>query len=469
MNFFCNNWGDLLYSENEDFLLSITDKNGTIIHVNKKFCNVSKYSKNELLGNTHRILKSGHHTKSFYKNLWTTISKGKLFSILIKNKAKDGNMYWVKSTMIPILDDNSNPVQYVCVGHTVNSSKEKNGIRLKHTTDISNALDETSIVAITDSKGIITYVNEKFCEISKYSKDELLGENHRILKSGGHPAEFYSEMWKRISSGKSWHGDIKNKAKDGTFYWVRTTIMPTFDENQNIQNYISIRTDITSQVELAEKLIKAERLSSIGQLASRMAHDLRNPLSVIQMTLENIKMTDKTDGVQQKQFDKVQRAIFRITHQIDDVLDFIKDPYLELSKTKISNIIADALDSLYVPKGTILVLPKIDFELICDTKKLSVSINNLILNAIQTIDGVGTIEITVEEKDDTILIQVKDSGKGIPKENLDKIFEPLFTTKQQGTGLGLASVKSIIDAHGGIISVTSPPTIFTITLPKTIS
>ena len=132
-----------------------------------------------------------------------------------------------------------------------------------------------------------------------------------------------------------------------------------------------------------------------------------------------------------------------------------------------SEIITESMDSIVIPDSIKMVLPKNDVELLCDKRQFSAAMNNLILNGIQAIDGAGTIGITVEENNDGIVIQVKDSGKGIPKEDMDKIFDPLFTTKMQGTGLGLVSVKSIIEKHGGIISVTSLPTIFTITLPKT--
>ena len=242
--------------------------------------------------------------------------------------------------------------------------------------------------------------------------------------------------------------------------------MPIFDDYNKIQQYIAIRTDITSQVELAVKLVKAERLSSIGQLAARMSHDIRNPLSIIKMTLENIKMMYGTDDSKQKQFEKVDRSIDRISHQVDGVLDFVRCKPLELNKANMSEIIAESIDSLNIPDDIELILPKNDAELLCDKKRFSVVMNNLILNSIQAIDGGGTVEITIEENNTGIVIQVKDSGSGISKKDLNKVFDPLFTTKQQGTGLGLSGVNSIIDAHGGIISVTSPPTIFTITLPK---
>ena len=164
--------------------------------------------------------------------------------------------------------------------------------------------------------------------------------------------------------------------------------------------------------------------------------------------------------------DKVERSIDRITHQVDDVLDFVRERPITLNNHTMSEIISESLDSLPIPENIKLILPKNNVEVYCDEKQFAIVFNNLILNGVQAIVHTGTIEITVEENNDGIIIQIIDSGEGIPKQNIDSLFEPLFTTKQQGTGLGLASVKSIVEAHGGIISVSSPPTVFTITLPK---
>lgn len=122
---------------------------------------------------------------------------------------------------------------------------------------ILNALNNDAIVAITDKTGIITYANKKFCEISKYSLSELIGKNHRILKSGHHPPEFYRSMWNTISQGKIWKGYVKNKAKDNSFYWVKTTIFPIIDDNGNVSEYISIRIDVTDQIKKQEQLNKS--------------------------------------------------------------------------------------------------------------------------------------------------------------------------------------------------------------------
>ena len=219
------------------------------------------------------------------------------------------------------------------------------------------------------------------------------------------------------------------------------------------------------------EIIKAEKLAIIGTLSSRVTHDIRNPLSIIKLSSDLIKkqLVDSkiVDSIITEKIELIQDSVERITHQVDDVLDFVRRRPVKLGKIMISEIIRKSLDTLNIPNNVELILPKKDVEILCDKRQFSVVMNNLILNGIQAIDSIGTIEIAVEEDNDVIIIQVKDSGKGISKEDLDKIFEPLFTTKQEGTGLGLASVISIIKGHNGTISVTSPPTIFTITLPKT--
>jgi PAS domain S-box-containing protein len=332
--------------------------------------------------------------------------------------------------------------------------------------NLKRALDVSADVAVTDKNGIITYVNDEFCKTSQYTREELVGKNHRILKSNIHTPEFYKNMWDTIYSGSVWHDQIQNKAKDGTVYWNDMVIVPFLDKNKKIIEFISIRRNITERIQLQQDKIKNEKLITIGGFSSRLAHDLRNPLSIIQMTMENLKLLYGTDEKKQKQFEKIERSISRIVHQVDDVLNFVKEKPAKLSKTKMSKIIFESLDSVVIPNTIKLILPEKDADIICDKEQLVIALNNLILNSIQTVQNVGTIEIRIKEITASIIIEVQDSGPEISKEIINKIFDPLFTTKMQGTGLGLVSVKSIIDTHGGTITVTSPPTIFKIVLPK---
>ena len=332
--------------------------------------------------------------------------------------------------------------------------------------NLRRALDESSMVTITDENGIIKYVNKKFCDTTEYTSDELIGNTHELIRSGYHPIQFYDNLWNKINSGQVWHGEVKNKSKTGKIFWCDVFIVPFFNKHGKIHEHIAIRRNITKQKKFYEDNLKNEKMITLGRFAAHLAHDLKNPLSIIQVSLENLKLLYGSDKSQQDIMEKIDRSIDRITHQVNDVLDFVREQPITLNNNKMSEIISESLDSVPIPENIKLILPKNNVEVYCDEKQFATVFNNLILNGIQAIVHAGTIEITVEENNDGIIIQVKDSGRGIPNQNLDSIFEPLFTTKQQGTGLGLASVKSVVESHGGVISVTSPPTIFTITLPK---
>jgi len=217
---------------------------------------------------------------------------------------------------------------------------------------------------------------------------------------------------------------------------------------------------------ILEKQLEEEKFTIVGRFASKMAHDLRNPLSIIQVSLENMKILYGVDKTKIKQFKKIECAIDRMTHQVDGVLDFVREKPLEISRVMMSEVISESIDSLNIPNNIKLIIPKKDVQLHCDKRQFVIIMSNLILNSIQAIKDKGMVTLNIIEKKNSIIIKIEDSGPGIPKDTINDVFEPLFTTKQQGTGLGLVSVKSIINAHGGKISVTSPPTVFTITLPK---
>ncbi|MDR6843491.1 PAS domain-containing sensor histidine kinase [Flavobacterium granuli] len=253
---------DYKYALDESAIVDITDQNGVITHVNDNFCKISKYTSEELIGKDHRIVNSGHHSKEFFKELWETILNKKVWKGELKNITKDGSVYWVDTTIVPFLNIEGKPYQFLSIGTDITEKKkaeEELQKTIKEISDYKYALDESAIIDITNQNGIITHINDNFCKISKYSCEELIGKNHKAVNSGHHSKEFIKELWETISNKKVWKGEIKNIDKDGSFYWVDTTIVPFLNEYGRPYQYISIGSDITERKKAEEELQKTIR------------------------------------------------------------------------------------------------------------------------------------------------------------------------------------------------------------------
>jgi len=357
--------------------------------------------------------------------------------------------------------------------------------------EFEELLFDNSIVGITDEEGTIIYANKNFCKISQYSEDELVGNNHSMIKSGHHDDAFFSQMWKTISSGKVWEGEVKNKAKDGTFYWMKTVIIPITGDD-GIKNYVAIRTDITKEKEIQERLlkmeddllqqnvtllsevekkssdlVKSERLATIGTMASRIAHDLKNPLTIIQTYAEMLspKILAKLDSSDKEKWFRLQNSVFDMKRIIEDVLDFARTTEIKKKKSSFMAILRLAMNHVKSGYDIQINLPEDDISLKCDSRKIEGVLSNLINNAVQAIDGHGEVDVEISSDSENMTLLIKDSGPGIPEKDLEKVFEPMFTTKKTGTGLGLVICKSIVEQHGGTISASNKPTTFTVVLP----
>ncbi len=214
------------------------------------------------------------------------------------------------------------------------------------------------------------------------------------------------------------------------------------------------------------ELIKSERLSAIGELSAKIAHDIRNPLNNIKLSLD---LLDKktSDEKLKGYFDKIDDNIFRISHQVNDVLNFLNKNELKKDGINIRNLINNSIQDIPIPENISLEISESKFKVNVDSVQMQRAFTNLILNSVQAIGHKqGKITISIEEKDSMCYITIEDSGPGMDSENIDKIFEPLFTTKQHGTGLGLATVKNIVEMHNGTIDVELNPTRFIIKIPK---
>lgn len=220
-----------------------------------------------------------------------------------------------------------------------------------------------------------------------------------------------------------------------------------------------------------ERLIKMERMYTVGQLAARLAHDMKNPLSVIKMAVGMLLLkSDKADDEAKGKYKLIETSVNRMVHQIEDVMDFVRTRQIQLEENSLKETIHSASLTTDVPENIKLELPENDIQLRCDRKQIEVLLSNLISNAVESIGDVsGTVTIRLDQDLQNVFIEIEDSGPGIPKEALPKIFEPLFTTKHTGTGLGLVSCKNIVNAHKGTITVKNSPTRFTISIPKILS
>jgi PAS domain S-box-containing protein len=243
---------------NETAIVSRTDLRGNITYANDLFCKYAKYQLEELIGQPHNIVRHEDMPAAAYEDLWKTISSGKVWKGQVKNKAKDGSYYWVQATIAPVMGENGKPKEYIAVRYLITEMKEKedalnqmmeelraNEERMDAVNQEMDAqlsiINEVAIVSKTDLKGDIIFVNDQFLKWSKYSREEVMGHNHRILKSGDQDDQIFVDMWKTISSGNVFRGEIKNKAKDGSFYWVDAIIAPVLDENGKPKEYIAQR------------------------------------------------------------------------------------------------------------------------------------------------------------------------------------------------------------------------------------
>jgi PAS domain S-box-containing protein len=325
---------------------------------------------------------------------------------------------------------------------------------------INTALDESLIVAITDHRGTITFANRKFCELSKYSKEELLGQNHRIINSGYHSKEFFRQMWRTIANGKIWRGEIRNRAKDGTYYWVDTTIVPCLDERGKPYQYVSFRIDITERKRTEEQLRRMDKMEAVAQLASSIAHEIRNPLAAIKMTVQSLKM-DTSE--QQELMSMVISELDRIDAIVNQFMYLSKSQETHFQNTDIRPILAMAVKLMSIPARKTgvrieLACPEPVGLVRCDSHQLQQVFINILKNAIEAMPNGGVVKVELARGEaDQVLIRVADEGCGIPPEQLSRIGEPFHTTKEYGTGLGLTVSRKIIEEHGGTIQIRSQP------------
>ncbi|MFT5660947.1 MAG: PAS domain S-box-containing protein [Sulfurimonas sp.] len=336
------------------------------------------------------------------------------------------------------------------------------------------ALDEHAIVLITDVNGEIIYVNNNMLSISGYSREELLGENPRILKSKVHDKSFWKNMFQNIKNKETWHSEVCNKAKDGSIYWVDTTIVPILDKNSNIKNYIAIRSDITQRKKYESELIQAKEKAEFStnaksEFLANMSHEIRTPMNAI-MGFIGILKKEETDTKKLQYLETIDSSSKSLTNIINDILDFTKIESGRLAIEYIDfnpQVELKSIEDLFKVKceeksiNLSIKLRELPIFLNGDILRLKQVLNNLLSNAIKFTQSNKKITLDVSYDNNHLFVSVKDEGIGISEEYQEKIFESFSqadnstTRKYGGTGLGLSISYNLIQLMGGELKVRS--------------
>lgn len=456
-------------------IVSITDSEGKITYANQKFCDVSHRSLTELIGKNHRIMKSDFHPASFYKEMWQTISNGKVWRGQIQNCAKDGSHFCVDTTIVPFMDDDGTPYQYVAIRTDITEIKKaEQQLRIQAT---ALRVAANSIV-ITNKDGIIQWVNDAFTQITGHSRDEVIGKTPSIQKSGEQDATFYRELWQTILTGKVWHGELINRRKDGSFYSEEQTISPVHDAQGKITHFIAIKQDITERQQTEEALRRSQKMEAIGQLSGGIAHDFNNQLGIILGYLDFLKTLYHGDEKPRKWVDTATKAALRCTDLTRQLLAFSRHQSAEKETIDLNTSLRE-LETMIARSLT----PEVEVQYFLADDLWPTEINagefqdvilNLAINARDAMPDGGQLLIETNNKTlsenyaepnfgaeagDYIQLMLSDTGTGMDKETLEHIFEPFFTTKpkDKGTGLGMAMVYGFIKRYHGHIKIYSEP------------
>lgn len=345
--------------------------------------------------------------------------------------------------------------------------------------ELEDDIDNFHLISYAKSTGYRTFEGFDWITIVAQDASTIVGEFEELRRSillgsvigmissviGGllisttitSPLKNLTKIAKSISQGK-FDVSIKKSGIDEI-----KTISNSFEEMiDNIKKLI----DMERKLAEAHVKIRNERLTTIGEIASSMAHNMKNPLGIVKSSADILQRTNKQNPELNEVVNRMNRAIDRISHQIDDVLNYVRITPLQKEVIKISELLQIAKKSLEIPDNISVFIPDSDIEIKCDVRKMEIVFINIFLNAVQSIgNNVGEIRCNIQQKESIVTIEIQDSGTGIPDNILPKIFHPLITSKQKGTGLGLSTCKHVVEQHDGSISVQNNPTRFTITLP----
>jgi PAS domain S-box-containing protein len=423
------------------------------------------------------IFKDDQDIYYFFKK--KLIATGKSHSCELRMVKNDGEQFWVQLEGIAVQTDPEGPREIRLILSDITEKVKLLKINSEQEAELRNlyqVLNSSSIVALTDIFGNITYVSDKFCQMSQYSREELIGKNPSILNSGHQDNQFYKELWNTISSGKIWTGEIKIRAKDGTFYWIFTTIVPSLDKSGKPFQYVSIIIDNTKRKEIEielfnnqmDKRVALEMIEERKKFMDIAAHELRTPITSLSLFLQIAeKKIERGLPLTTDMLKKLRNPIDRLARLVTDLLDMSRQErglmVLLPKEIDIGLLVSECIEEFKLQAPGIRFIfekPNHELKINIDPLRINQVLSNLLDNATKYA-AEGAIEIALIDLSNNIRVSVTDHGAGIPKEQQAELFKAFSrgnsndTIRAPGLGLGLSVCKGIIALHNGTIGVVS--------------
>jgi PAS domain S-box-containing protein len=452
----------------------ITSRAGEIVWVNKAFEQLSGYTRQEALGQSTRLLKSGQQSPSFYREMWDTVLSGNIWRGELINRRKDGSLYHEEMTITPVRRPSGEISHFIAIKLDITERKRTEDRICRLAQAVENSAE---LIAIADCEGRISFANRALLQATGFGEHEVVGKLFSVLLSPRNPPALGQEMVASSLLGGGWRGECLHTRKDGSDFPVFLSTGPIKDGQGSLIGVFGIAQDITHRKHLEEQLVVAQKMEAVGRLAGGIAHDFNNLLGVI-LGYNDLLLERIPQGQESHQLEQIKKAGERAVSLTRQLLAFSRKQVFQPRVLDLNLLVADIDKMLRRMIGE-------DVELLTDLKpglahikadqgQIEQVIMNLVVNSRDAMPTGGkiTIETANAELDEAycwnhpaiqpgryVLLSVSDTGVGMNAETQAHIFEPFFTTKElgKGTGLGLATVYGVVKQSEGYIWVYSEP------------